>query len=547
MSKKLDLLSEIISTASPGQKDRIVRTLNRDYLLQVEALRLRTDVILRDIHLVLTSDIDNREDYVRALKLDAQVLQVDIQETSSAIASRIEQLRESGVAFTFDGVKAQVDVLTAIAEGLMAMPMAMAGVDGASVPYTRLHEQNRFSLTNLHELQSQVQKFQSQLRVLELLSYPNIKLDGDGIENFPDRPIPKPGTNPWEGEIYTGPEWRNNFAAGTSLPLVEGFPPFGHDLGVMSEELNRLLGSLPELVEIIEQSFGVIGDKIAEAVASSLSATNSTVPEATNGCSSYASSIENSLISGSLVPVDIQKISASFVSNGESFGGSLVPQVANTSGLLGSNAIPAGDAGSKATGDLDNQIEKMSELEKAARQVGSTLASSLSGAIASGQGFDNILKQIGNTLQGILQSFIKKGLEKLFEGLFNAIFAGADGAVLSRGQVMPFARGGVVTAPTLFPMIGRRTGLMGEAGPEGILPLRRGRGGRLGVEAGNVSVNIHNNVGADVSTREKSNGSGGTDIEVMIDQTVGRNIARGGMTAKALETRFGLRPATFGR
>ena len=40
----------------------------------------------------------------------------------------------------------------------------------------------------------------------------------------------------------------------------------------------------------------------------------------------------------------------------------------------------------------------------------------------------------------------------------------------------------MVSRPTVFPFA-RGIGLMGEAGPEAILPLRRGRGGRLGVEA----------------------------------------------------------------
>jgi hypothetical protein len=43
----------------------------------------------------------------------------------------------------------------------------------------------------------------------------------------------------------------------------------------------------------------------------------------------------------------------------------------------------------------------------------------------------------------------------------------------------------VVSQPTLFPFA-RGIGLMGEAGPEAILPLRRGAGGRLGVEATNT-------------------------------------------------------------
>ncbi len=50
---------------------------------------------------------------------------------------------------------------------------------------------------------------------------------------------------------------------------------------------------------------------------------------------------------------------------------------------------------------------------------------------------------------------------------------------------MPFATGGVVSSPATFPMRGGR-GLMGEAGPEAIMPLARGAGraaGRAGRRA----------------------------------------------------------------
>ena len=58
----------------------------------------------------------------------------------------------------------------------------------------------------------------------------------------------------------------------------------------------------------------------------------------------------------------------------------------------------------------------------------------------------------------------------------------ADGGSFSQGMVMPFAKGGVVTNPTSFPMRGG-VGLMGEAGPEAIMPLTRGADGSLGVRA----------------------------------------------------------------
>lgn len=78
----------------------------------------------------------------------------------------------------------------------------------------------------------------------------------------------------------------------------------------------------------------------------------------------------------------------------------------------------------------------------------------------------------------------------------------ANGGIFRAGNVVPFANGGLVSSPTFFPMSRGRTGLMGEAGPEAIVPLRRGRGGRLGVEMSGapadgskaVVVNISQNV-----------------------------------------------------
>jgi hypothetical protein len=77
---------------------------------------------------------------------------------------------------------------------------------------------------------------------------------------------------------------------------------------------------------------------------------------------------------------------------------------------------------------------------------------------------------------------------------FFALFGLANGGVMNKGNLVPFAQGGVVGGPTTFPMYGNKTGLMGEAGPEAIMPLRRGKGGKLGVEVngtagGDVIIN----------------------------------------------------------
>jgi len=64
----------------------------------------------------------------------------------------------------------------------------------------------------------------------------------------------------------------------------------------------------------------------------------------------------------------------------------------------------------------------------------------------------------------------------------------ANGNVFAQNGIQRFARGGVVSQPTVFPFA-NGVGLMGEAGPEAIMPLKRGRDGKLGVSGGG-GVNV---------------------------------------------------------
>ena len=94
--------------------------------------------------------------------------------------------------------------------------------------------------------------------------------------------------------------------------------------------------------------------------------------------------------------------------------------------------------------------------------------------------------------------------------IVGAIFPGL-GSVNAKGNLYDkglkkFAKGGIVTQPTLFKYASGGTGnfgLMGEAGsPEAILPLKRGRSGNLGVEASGSATNIVVNVDASGSSVE---------------------------------------------
>ena len=68
--------------------------------------------------------------------------------------------------------------------------------------------------------------------------------------------------------------------------------------------------------------------------------------------------------------------------------------------------------------------------------------------------------------------------------------------------VQAFASGGVVGSASLFGMRGG-LGLMGEAGPEAIMPLKRGADGKLGVAAAGGGTVVNNyNVAAGVTRNE---------------------------------------------
>ena len=137
-------------------------------------------------------------------------------------------------------------------------------------------------------------------------------------------------------------------------------------------------------------------------------------------------------------------------------------------------------------------IEKQNEQAQKSRvlynQIKDTIANGIGNAI---QGLIDGTKTLSQSLSGILRQLSSMVLQFGVKSLIGGIFA--KGGVFAANGIVPFARGGVVNSPTLFPFA-NGVGLMGEAGPEAIMPLKRGPGGRLGVEsqggAGNVVVNV---------------------------------------------------------
>lgn len=135
--------------------------------------------------------------------------------------------------------------------------------------------------------------------------------------------------------------------------------------------------------------------------------------------------------------------------------------------------------------------------------IGGGLRRAFDGLVFDGMKLSDALRGVAKTMvdtvynvamkpvQNAVGGFIAQGMN----GLLSGMMPFEKGGAFTQGRVMPFAKGGVVSGPVSFAMRGGR-GLMGEAGPEAIMPLARGADGRLGVQAagGGRPVNVVMNV-----------------------------------------------------
>jgi len=167
-----------------------------------------------------------------------------------------------------------------------------------------------------------------------------------------------------------------------------------------------------------------------------------------------------------------------------------------------------GDTGAMAAA-LDDQLHNVQgSLQSTVRDLGNLergfsdgLRRALDGVVLDGAKLSDTLTGLAKSMLDTVYSAATRPMTDHFggvlaDGLNNAIsglMPFANGGGFSQGHVMPFAKGGVVSSPVTFPMRGG-TGLMGEAGPEAIMPLSRGADGRLGVATkggGSVTVNMN--------------------------------------------------------
>ncbi len=241
----------------------------------------------------------------------------------------------------------------------------------------------------------------------------------------------------------------------------------------------------------------------------------------------------------------------------------------------GQKRADAADAKAKAEAKdpLTDLMNRWRTELKDTRSMVSSLAQSiqgeLGGALASAldtiiTGTGSIQDAFGNMFKNIYQSFLKMVTDMIAKWLMlkilGFIFPGSSASAVSPAAtsitfaanggvfgntITPFAKGGkfansIVSKPTLFQFAKggqTQTGLMGEAGPEAILPLSRGAGGELGVRAfgsGEGGTNIIVNVDANGSSVQGDEGKAkelGKVFSMAIQQELIKQKRPGGILA----------------
>lgn len=137
--------------------------------------------------------------------------------------------------------------------------------------------------------------------------------------------------------------------------------------------------------------------------------------------------------------------------------------------------------------------EAKAQQEALAETIDSSMGTAFMSIIDGTMSVKDAFKQMAaDIIKELMRVYVVQQMVNAAKMFFGLPFA--DGGAFSGGsQIQAYADGGIVGSPTTFPMAGGKTGLMGEAGPEAIMPLKRGANGKLGVQMegggeGNMTV-----------------------------------------------------------
>jgi phage-related minor tail protein len=150
---------------------------------------------------------------------------------------------------------------------------------------------------------------------------------------------------------------------------------------------------------------------------------------------------------------------------------------------------------------LDGLTLKTKDLTASASGFARAMTQAFSASVTGGKQFDDVLKSLALRISDLavrlafkpLEKSLASGISSLLSGLTGSFGGGGASSSLTAasGAIKPFASGGVIGTPTYFPLVGGGVGLAGEAGPEAIMPLKRGSDGRLGISgSGGNTINV---------------------------------------------------------
>ena len=168
----------------------------------------------------------------------------------------------------------------------------------------------------------------------------------------------------------------------------------------------------------------------------------------------------------------------------------LTDQIAALETTLGSSVSMVAAFGGELDKMKDSMVFADREVSSLASGFGGGLRRAFDNVVLDGAKLSDALKGLADTMSQTVynvamkpvQSAVGGALAQGLNNLLSGIIPFEKGGAFSQGKVIPFAKGGVVSSAMNFPMRGA-TGLMGEAGPEAIMPLTRGADGKLGVQA----------------------------------------------------------------